>query len=243
MSKSHIRYAAILMLAAAGASRAQLAVEADPSSGNVFYGHNNGTSAFDGVGVRGESKPSPYYGIGLFGEGGWKGVVGYATVSGTGNRVGGDFSAFGGSSVNYGVYSYASGGSSSYAGYFLGNVYVSGTFSNPSDPRLKRDIRALGGSLDKVMSVQPSTYLFDDSRVKMPGLPGGRQYGLLSTEVKKLMPELVSQIPVEGNGKADQPPTMVESVNYMGMIPVLVGAIQEQQAQIAALQAALAAKK
>jgi hypothetical protein len=243
MSKSYTQIAAVLLLAAAGASRAQMAVEADPSSGNLFYSHNTGTAAFDGVGVQGESKPAPFYGIGVMGQGGWKGVVGYANVTGTGSRIAGDFSASGGASSNYGVYSYASGGTSSYAGYFLGNVYVSGTFSNPSDPRLKRDIQSLGGALDKVMSLQPSTYLFDDSRIKMPGLPPGRQYGLLSSDVKKKMPELVSQIPLEGTGKDDQPPVTVESVNYMGVIPVLVGAIKEQQAQIAALQAALAAKK
>lgn len=243
MSKPYTRIAAALLLAAAGASHAQMAVEADASSGNLFYGHNTGTSMADGIGVHGDSKPAPFYGIGVMGEGAWKGVVGYATVSGTGSRIAGDFSASGGASYNYGVYSYASGGTGSYAGYFLGNVYVSGTFSNPSDPRLKRDIQNLDGALDKVMSLQPSTYLFDDSRIKMPGLPAGRQYGLLSSDVKKKMPELVSQIPVEGNGKSDQGPTLVESVNYTGVIPVLVGAIKEQQAEIAALQAALAAKK
>jgi hypothetical protein len=241
MSKPYTRFAAVLMLAAAGASRAQMAVEADPSSGNLFFSRNSGTTTTDGITVRGESKPAPYYGIGVSGEGGWKGVQGYATIVGTGTRYGGEFSASGGSSSNYGVYSYAS-GTNAYAGYFLGNVYVSGTFSNPSDPRLKRDIRALGGSLDKVMSLQPSTYLFDDSRIKMPGLPAGRQYGLLSDDVKKMMPELVTQIPVGGAAKGDQPIT-VESVNYVGVIPVLVGAIKEQQAQIAALQAALAAQK
>lgn len=77
--------------------------------------------------VYGENDNSDYYGIGVQGKGGWKGVEGL--VEGTGPN-----SYFGviGSSVgnntgsNYGIYGEAYGGTHNYAGYFRGDVAIGG---------------------------------------------------------------------------------------------------------------------
>jgi hypothetical protein len=54
--------------------------------------------------------------------------------------------------------------------------------------------------------------------------PGdGQHYGLVAQEVAEVLPEIVS-----GGGQLDQPLGM----NYAEVVPVLVNAIQEQQAQI-----------
>lgn len=252
-------FATIAFLGAANAL-AQTKIETNPGSGNVLYVRNSGTQAADGVGLRVESSPLPYYGFGVLAEGGYTGVRGLALKAGTGSRYGGTFMGSNGTGSNYGVNASASGGATAYgifasangatganyAGYFAGNVYVSGTFTNPSDSRLKRDIRSLDGALDRVKSLRPTTYFFDNSKIPMKGLPQSRQIGLIAEDVKASMPELVVDVPVADTGSAKggtEPIQTIQSVNYIGLIPVLVGAIKEQQIQIDALKAALAAKK
>lgn len=265
MKKSSIIWGvpALLALFAVQAHAQALVVETDAGSGKVIYGHNTGTQSADGVGVYGESRPQPNWGVGVVGEGGYVGVQGAAGVSGSGYRFGGAFTGSNGTSenygitasasgpansTNYGIYASASGTSPStnYAGYFAGNVYVSGTITSASDARLKTDIRSLDGALNRIKGLRPSTYLFDDSKTKMRGLPKTRQIGLLAEDVKAVAPELVLDVPVVDNpGARDSkaPTQTVQTVNYIGLIPVLVGAIKEQQVQIEALKAALAARK
>jgi hypothetical protein len=151
-------------------------------------------------------------------------------------------------SVNYGIYASANGVSPStnFAGYFVGNVYVSGTITSASDARVKKDIRSLDGALSRVKGLRPSTYTFDDSRIKMKGLPATRQIGLIADDVKAVAPELVLDVPVVDNpGSRDEKgqTQTIQTVNYIGLIPVLVGAIKEQQIQIDELKAALASRK
>lgn len=224
-----------------GLALGQVGVETDPGGGKIFQARNTGAQTADGIALNGESKPSPYYGIGVAGDGGYMGVRGYSTVSGTGYRYGGYFYGTGGASGNYGVYATAPTGASNYAGYFSGNVTVTGTFSNPSDERLKRNIAALDRPLSKVMALRPASYDFDGSALNVKGLPTGRQLGLLAGDVESVLPELVventaADPAADKQGKAAQ---TYLSVNYIGLIPVLVGAIKEQQAQIEALKAAL----
>ncbi|OFX24967.1 MAG: hypothetical protein A2033_16295 [Bacteroidetes bacterium GWA2_31_9] len=88
------------------------------------------------------------YGIGVEGHGNYKGVRGYATTTYTSATYGGEFRSYNyGSGNSYGIYGYAySGTGTAYAGYFLGNVSVTGTLSkgggsfkidHPLDPENK----------------------------------------------------------------------------------------------------------
>lgn len=242
MKKIRFDLGILSVVAASSLAFGQVGVETDPGAGKIFHARNNGSSTSDGTALYGENKPAANWGIGVTGEGGYKGVVGFATVAGAGSRYAGTFSASGGAGYNYGVYSYAWGGLGAYAGYFDGNVTVTGTFANPSDERLKRNVTALGGSLDKVLALRPASYYFDNSVLPVKGLPKGKQFGLLAGDLEAVLPELVQENPVQPDA-ADKdsktPPETFRTVNYIGLIPVLVGAIKEQQAQIAALQAAL----
>ena len=56
------------------------------------------------------------------------------------------------------------------------------------------------------------------------------KFGLLAQEVQKAFPELVKQT---GDEKG------ILSINYQGLIPVLINAIKEQQKELESLQAAL----
>jgi len=45
-----------------------------------------------------------------------------------------------------------------FAGFFQGNVHVTGTLSSPSNQRLKENIKPVESMLDKVMQLMPSSY-------------------------------------------------------------------------------------
>lgn len=215
-------------------------------SSYIIYSENNTTTSSDKIAVYGKSKPVAYYGVGAQFEGGYRGVRGYADMSGTGSRIGGYFIGSNGASTNYGVYASASGptGSTNYAGYFSGNVYVTGTVTQGSDERLKLNIKDLGSSLDKIRKLKPKTY---NLRNDMPAVTGslaeGTRTGFLAQELREVFPEMVKAVPVMTGGSKDDKAAGTEtslSVNYIELIPVLVKAIQEQQAQIDDLKARVA---
>jgi len=112
------------------------------SATHVIHGEYTGLIS-DAVGVYGKSAPSNNYGYGGYFEGGFIGARGNVTSLGPGNFYGVRGSVSGGSGYNYalygtvtsgtqnnyGVYASASGGTVNWAGYFSGNVNVTGTLS------------------------------------------------------------------------------------------------------------------
>jgi hypothetical protein len=212
-------------------------------SSAIFSAENNTTTSSDKIAVQGLSKPTPYYGVGAFFDAGYMGVRSFATVSGIGSRYGGSFTAANGASSNYGIQASAYGptGSTNYAGYFSGNVYVNGTLTQTSDERMKLNIKDLDGSLENVRRLKPKTYSYSHEGIAGKTLPDGNQIGFLAQDLKAIYPQLVSEVPVE-NPSAQKGATSetVLSVNYVGLIPVLVKAVQEQQAQIDELKAKVA---
>jgi len=100
-------------------------------------------------------------------------------------------------------------------------VIVPGTFSNPSDARLKTGITNLHYGLGEVMRLRPVTWTWKDRPGSKTGL------GLVAQDVKPILPELVEQ----GTDKDH-----MLSMNYIGLLPIVIKAIQEQQATIASLR-------
>ena len=102
-----------------------------------------------------------------------------------------------------------------------GSATLSGDLTINSDSRLKSNIITLGGTLSKLMLIDGKNYTMktNESILKI---------GLLAQEVQKAFPELVKKA-------NDSEGTL--SVNYQGMIPVLINAIKEQQKQINELKA------
>jgi len=101
----------------------------------------------DAPAIYGEHAITNNYGIGVKGVSKWKGVEGYTNnVSGSGYGLFGEAEGAG-TGTRYGVYGTASGGAVAWAGYFEGNVYVSGTVTandyiefksdHPKDPENK----------------------------------------------------------------------------------------------------------
>jgi hypothetical protein len=118
------------------------------------------------------------------------------------------------SSTGRGVYGISN---TSYAGYFDGNVYVTGTVTQNSDAHLKAGVSNLTYGLSEVMQLHPVSWTWKDKPEQ------GVQLGLIAQEAETVVPELVS---------TDKGPEQTKGINYIGLVPVTINAIQEQQREI-----------
>jgi len=113
-----------------------------------------------------------------------------------------------------------------WAGYFLGNVYVSGTVTQMSDARTKKDIADVPYGLRQLLQLRPVTYKW-----KGEAVDPAAQLGLIAQDLQKIVPETV---------RANERSGML-SINYTALIPVVIKAIQEQQAVVERQAARIAA--
>ncbi|MDC0477553.1 tail fiber domain-containing protein [Flavobacteriaceae bacterium] len=102
-----------------------------------------------------------------------------------------------------------------------GNATLANNLTINSDARLKSNIVSLGSTLSRLLLIDGKSYT-------MKANESISKIGLLAQEVQAAFPELVK---TANNSEGTL------SVNYQGMIPVLLNAIKEQQAQIKELKA------
>ena len=107
-----------------------------------------------------------------------------------------------------------------------GNLTVTGTFSNPSDRRLKENVRPITGALDGVAQLQGVRYEWKP-RLNPENIRGqGRQIGVIAQDVEKVYPELVTAT-TDG----------YKAVDYPKLTAVLIEAVKELKKQNAELMA------
>jgi hypothetical protein len=99
-----------------------------------------------------------------------------------------------------------------------GDGYMAGTLTQGSDSRLKTNIQPLVSSLNKIMALNGIT--FNWNKITAQG-SDDKQIGVIAQDVEKVLPELVN---INSSG--------YKTVNYIGLIPVLIESIKEQQKQI-----------
>jgi hypothetical protein len=125
--------------------------------------------------------------VGLSADNGHSGVSGENT--GSGNGVYGSINPSGAGAAIYGENNNVFG----FAGYFHGDVTVTGSFSNPSDARLKTNIQPLVGALDQVLQLRGVTFEWRDP-ADHAGLTG-TQRGFVAQDIEKVFPNWVSEDP------------------------------------------------
>lgn len=147
--------------------------------------------------------------------------------------------------VNYGVYGYADNGSvNSWAMYSQGRQFSTsaGTWTT-SDAMFKSNIEDLTGALSLILQLQPKTYDFNTADYSYMAFAPEMQYGLLAQDVESVMPDVVMDVTrpadVDDAGDVVNPQLEFKALNYEALIPVLIGAIQEQNARIDQLEAQL----
>lgn len=101
---------------------------------------------------------------------------------------------------------------------FDGTTTIAGDLNINSDARLKANIISLGATLSKLLQIDGKTYTMKKDTKNKPKI------GLLAQEIETVFPELVSET------------NNIKSVNYQGLVPVLINAIKEQQQEIERLK-------
>ena len=102
---------------------------------------------------------------------------------------------------------------------------TTGAYTAASDRRLKKDIRPLETTLDRILQLEPARYVYRDNNPKEVS-----SIGFVAQEVQELFPELV----LEQQGERDRG---LLSVNYSGFGVLAIQAIKAQQRTIEELQA------
>ena len=109
------------------------------------------------------------------------------------------------------------------------NGSVAATFYvTTSDARLKHRVRAIEDAMEVVRDLRGVTYEWDPETFPgdLPASEAGRQVGFLAQEVRAVLPEVVREAE---DGRL--------SVAYANLVPVLVEALQEQDAELERLRA------
>ncbi len=216
---------------------------------HVIHAEYTSTSLADAVAVYGKCAPgaNAYYGIGGQFIGNFKGVdISSNAGSSTGTSYGlyAKCSGFGG--PRYGVYGEASNGtfrygvygkadselSQSYAVFCDGNGVYSGTWNSTSDSKLKENLKDVTGILDQVMQLSPKSYNFKTKKYDYVNLAWGNHYGFTAQDMEEVFPDLVGTASVPKSDDKDPVMEEFKTVNYIELIPILTGAIQEQQEMI-----------
>lgn len=101
---------------------------------------------------------------------------------------------------------------------FDGTTTIAGDLNINSDVKLKANIISLGSTLTKLLQIDGKKYTLKKDINKK------EKIGLLAQDIEKVFPELVS----ENNG--------IKSVNYQGLVPVMINALKEQHQEIEELK-------
>ena len=131
-----------------------------------------------------------------------------------------------------------------FAIYCNGDFYYSGTVYNASDKNLKQNIRPYVGGLTQILALSPMLYEYKADLREKYRFSADEQVGFLAQELETVIPNLVREgvlTSASTQTRAEEESTAVETlkaktVNYIGLIPVITSAIQEQQAQIELLK-------
>ena len=92
---------------------------------------------------------------------------------------------------------------------FDGTTTIAGDLNINSDARLKTNIISLGATLSKLLQIDAKTYVMAEKRCYKK-----QKIGVLAQDIETVFPELKDT----GNN--------IKSVNYQGLVPVLINAIR-----------------
>ena len=113
-----------------------------------------------------------------------------------------------------------------------GNVQnTNNSYSSISDTKLKENIVDATPKLEKLMQVRVVNYNFKENL----GYESFKQIGVIAQELEHIFPGLVEETP-DRVEKGEILETTTKSVKYSVFVPMLIKAIQEQQAQIEELK-------
>lgn len=102
-----------------------------------------------------------------------------------------------------------------------GNITYTGSSTQSSDRRYKKNIIPLQSALDTILQLQGVSYEFRTEDFPEMNFETDTRNGLIAQEVEKVLPDVVS---TNDDG--------YKSIDYVELVPFLIEAIKEQQTQI-----------
>lgn len=122
-----------------------------------------------------------------------------------------------------------------YAGYFDGNVLITGWVSSMSDRRLKENVTTIENALERLSNV--NVYSFNYKQDVGLSLSNSLSYGVIADELEEEFPELVKNVNVINHNDYNNYRNIetYKSVNYKEMIPILLQAVKELNDKVDAL--------
>lgn len=212
-----------------GGAIQNVGVKSEAGEGTINYGgyfrsSSSGTTNYGVYANANVSSATTNYGLDALAEGSATdcyGVKGVATCTAT---------------TNYGVYGEASGATTNHAVYVNGSGGYTGSWSNLSDRKVKREIADIKNGLEIIMNIKPREYFYEQDKFPSIFMPDGKSFGVIAQELELVLPELVSEsvhpakLDDEGNVLFEE--IQYKGVNYIGLIPFTIQAIKEQQAII-----------
>jgi hypothetical protein len=136
------------------------------------------------------------------------------------------------------------GGSNMWAGWFEGPTFTPGAVWTGSDETFKSNIEEIGGALEIINQLNPKSYHFNLEEYSFMNFPEGVQYGVLAQELGEVLPTLVKEATraemIDTLGTVLEEELTFKTVNYTGLIPILIAGMKEQQAIIDAQNELLA---
>ena len=140
-------------------------------------------------------------------------------------------------------------GAPSYAATLMGNVFIGGSGNSTwpglvfSDRNLKENIINITSSMEIIQKLKPVSYNLKASTLPQLTVDVTKTYGLIAQDVETIIPELVKEVVVPASydslGAVTNPSITVKSLNYTGLIPFTIGAIQEVNVKQQEMQANL----
>lgn len=113
-----------------------------------------------------------------------------------------------------------------------GNTVSAGNMSGYSDPRLKDNVAVISDPFALINSIRGVTFTWNERSKLIQGKWGKNDYGVLSSEVKAVMPEIITQsISDEETGE------IYDTVDYTKLVPVLLEAIKQLKKEVDLLKA------
>lgn len=96
--------------------------------------------------------------------------------------------------------------------HVVGDIQFTGTLTDISDRRLKKNIKPISSSLELIRKIPVYSYVMRDD-------PNERtEYGVMAQDMMVILPDLVKRVDLNGN---------YYGVNYIGLIPWTIGALQQ----------------
>jgi len=130
------------------------------------------------------------------------------------------------------IYTYASGGRVTGDWLATGDVYA-----YYSDERLKDKTGKVENAIEKVKEIETFYYTHNEKAIELGYEGTEQQIGVSAQSVEKVLPEVVHLAPIDDDGEGNSVSgEEYKTVNYGRLVPLLIQAIKEQQAQIEELK-------